>query len=495
MEFHIGEIKKCSGRTLYLFFKTSYLCPSLTRISTLPLKKLIRITTVPISLDKLLGKQLSFISQFYQLTAVSADKSELKRVASKYGVDHYHVEMTRAITPFRDLAAVWKLYRFLKKERPEMVHSHTPKAGLVGMMAAYFAGVPVRMHTVAGLPLLEARGIKRQVLNLVEKITYAFATNVYPNSFAMRDIIIKEGFCAPGKLKVLGNGSSNGIDTEYFSNAAVPQVAISTLREELGIFETDFVFVFVGRLVGDKGINELVAAFKNLASAPLSDRNLNTLSNLDSSAPGDSDPSGLRDRNSALLSDRNLNPLSDLDSSTPGESDPSGLSDRNSTSLSDGLAAAVGKVKLLLVGPLEAQLDALEADTLREIERHPAIISVGYQDDVRPYLAIADALAFPSYREGFPNVVLQAGAMELPAIVTDINGCNEIISEGENGLIIPVKDAEALKIAMEKMRADQVLYRRMKENARPLIESRYRQEVVWQALLEEYQSVSGTALH
>lgn len=397
------------------------------------MKKLIRVTTIPLSLDKLLGKQLSFISQYYQVIAVSADQPELKRIAKKYGVDDYHVEMTRAITPLRDLAAVWKLYRFLKKERPEMVHSHTPKAGLVGMMAAYFAGVPVRMHTVAGLPLLEAKGIKRQALNLVEKVTYAFATKVYPNSFAMRDIIIKEGFCAPGKLKVLGNGSSNGIDTQYFSNAAVPPVAISTLREELGITADDFVFIFVGRLVGDKGINELVEAFSKLVEA---ERKVKVKAEVE-----------------------------DVFVSFSGRS-----------------------VKLLLVGPLETELDALKPETLQEIQQHPSIISVGYQDDVRPYFAIADALAFPSYREGFPNVVLQAGAMELPAIVTDINGCNEIISEEENGLIIPVKDAEALQAAMEKIITDQAFYHRMKENARPMIESRYRQEVVWQALLEEYAS-------
>lgn len=392
--------------------------------------KLIRITTVPISLDKLLGRQLTFMNGHFDITAVSADEQELKRVAAKYGVKHYHVEMTRAITPFKDLAAVWKLYRFLKKENPEMVHSHTPKAGLVGMMAAYFAGVPVRMHTVAGLPLLEAKGLKRQVLNLVEKITYAFATKVYSNSFAMRDIIVKEGFCAPGKLKVLGNGSSNGIDTDYFSRAAVPAVTKTTLRKELGISETDFVFIFVGRLVGDKGINELVTAFKNL----------------------------------------NLN-----------------LNLSRSLSLSKG--------KLLLVGPLETALDPLLPETLKEIESNPNIMTVGFQEDVRPYFAISHALAFPSYREGFPNVVLQAGAMELPSIVTDINGCNEIIEEGKNGLIIPVKDAAALQQAMEKMVIDIENYHLMKDHARPLIESRYRQEVVWQALLEEYQSIQKAALH
>ncbi len=422
------------------------------------MKKLIRITTVPLSLDKLLGAQLTFMNQHFEVTAVAADAEELKRVALKYGVKHHHVEMTRAITPLQDLQAVYQLYRYLRKVRPEMVHSHTPKAGLVGMMAAYFAGVPVRMHTVAGLPLLEARGIKRQVLNLVEKITYAFATKVYPNSFAMRDIIIKEGFCAPGKLKVLGNGSSNGIDTDYFSPSAVAPETTVALRAAHGISENDFVFIFVGRLVGDKGINELVEAFgkikvkdedegfcsaKQVASPPAADRN-------------DKMEGGFG-----------------IAGSRPFEN----LRDRR-------------KIKLLLVGPLEEDLDALHPETLEAIETHPDIISVGYQDDVRPYFAISDCLAFPSYREGFPNVVMQAGAMDLPALVSNINGCNEIIIEGENGLIIPVKNVAALQQAMEKMVSDTVGYYTMKENARAMIESRYRQEVVWQALLEEYRRVT-----
>ena len=138
---------------------------------------------------------------------------------------------------------------------------------------------------------------------------------------------------------------------------------------------------------------------------------------------------------------------------------------------------------------MESDLDPLEDDTLKAINNHPNIISVGYQKDVRPFFAIADALAFPSYREGFPNVVMQAGAMGLPSIVSDINGCNEIIINGKNGLIIPVKNVTALKNAMEKMMMDKSFYEQLKTNARTMIKSRYEQSVVWQALLEEYKSL------
>jgi glycosyltransferase involved in cell wall biosynthesis len=233
-------------------------------------------------------------------------------------------------------------------------------------------------------------------------------------------------YCITQKpLKILANGNVNGVDTEYFSRSAVGAESAEALRRQLGIREDDFVFVFVGRLVGDKGINELVTAFKNLDSTPLSGR----------------------------------------------------------------ASAGVSDVKLLLVGPLEQHLDPLEPAVLSEIEANPHIITVGFQQDVRPYFALSDALVFPSYREGFPNVVLQAGAMEMPSIVTNISGSNEIIEEGSNGMIIPVKDSAALANAMHRLISDHALYDSLKKHSRPLIESRYRQDRVWAALLEEYRMV------
>ena len=145
--------------------------------------------------------------------------------------------------------------------------------------------------------------------------------------------------------------------------------------------------------------------------------------------------------------------------------------------------------KLLLVGPLEAELDPLKPETLQAIESNPNIISVGYQADVRPYFAAADALVFPSYREGFPNVVMQAGAMGLPSIVTDINGCNEIIIHRVNGLIIPPKNSEALAKAMRLLMEDINLYQQLQGNARAQITNRFEQQQVWDALFEEYQSL------
>ena len=166
--------------------------------------KLIRITTIPLSLEKLLEGQLTFMQKHYNVTAISGEKERLELYGETNGVATKHIELTRKITPFQDLKAVYVLYRFLKKEQPLIVHSHTPKAGIVGMMAAYFARVPLRLHTVAGLPLMEAKGIKRKILNTVEVLTYKCASNVYPNSKGLYDFIISEKFAKPKKLKILG---------------------------------------------------------------------------------------------------------------------------------------------------------------------------------------------------------------------------------------------------------------------------------------------------
>ena len=385
------------------------------------MKKLIRITTVPISFKVLLKGQLRFMaSNGFDVKGVSSEGEELKEVRENEGIVMEAINMSRKITPFQDLKSLWEMWNFLRKEKPQIVHTHTPKAGIIGMLAARLAGVPHRLHTVAGLPLMEATGIKRKILNFVEKLTYSSATRVYPNSKGLYDFILQNNFTQSNKLKIIANGSSNGINTTFFSPDQVSETEWVALREKLNIQPDDFVFVFVGRIVSDKGINELIKAFSELQTA----------------------------ENNELIG-----------------------------------------IKLLLVGGLESDLDPLNSETLAEINQNRDIISVGFQQDVRPFFAISDALAFPSYREGFPNVVMQAGAMGLPSIVSDINGCNEIIVEGENGLIIPSKNVEKLKEKMLTLAGDKNLYIKLKENSRRMIENRYEQSVVWNALLEEYEGL------
>ena len=385
------------------------------------MKKLIRITTVPLSLKVLLKGQLRFMaSNGFDVKGVSSEGEELREVHENEGIAVEAITMSRKITPFQDLKSLWEMWNFLRKEKPQIVHTHTPKAGIIGMLAARLAGVPHRLHTVAGLPLMEATGTKRKILNFVEKLTYSSATRVYPNSKGLYDFILQNNFTQSNKLKIIANGSSNGIDTTFFSPDQVTELERVTLREKLNIQPDDFVFVFVGRIVSDKGINELIKAFSQLQAVE------------------NNEPAG---------------------------------------------------IKLLLVGGLENDLDPLNPETLAEINQNKDIISVGFQQDVRSFFAIADALIFPSYREGFPNVVMQAGAMGLPSIVSDINGCNEIIIEGENGLISPSKNVEKLKEKMLTLAKDKNLYTKLKGNSRRMIENRYEQSVVWNALLEEYEGL------
>ena len=207
-------------------------------------KKIIRITTVPSSLGGLLAGQLKFMSDHYEVIGISGSGNGLlEQVGKKEGIKVIPIEMTRKITPFQDLKAVLKLYRTFNREKPFIVHSHTPKAGTTAMLAAYLAKVPHRLHTIAGLPLLEATGKRRMLLDFVEKLTYKCATKIYPNSFGLQDIISRNGYTSEKKLKVIGNGSSNGIDTAHFDPNLYSDGDKEKLRNELGIRKNDFVFI------------------------------------------------------------------------------------------------------------------------------------------------------------------------------------------------------------------------------------------------------------
>lgn len=377
------------------------------------MKKIVRITTIPASMRSLLKGQLKFMNQFYEVIGISGDGEALQDVRINEGIRTEVVEMTRTISPIKDMIALIKLYKILKKEQPHIVHTHTPKAGIIGMLAAKLAGVPHRFHTVAGMPLLVVNGPKRWLLNVIEKLTYSCATKIFPNSFGLQKIIINEGFTTQEKLKVIGNGSSNGINTDYFNPDLLNEQDLNKLKSELKINKDQFVFIFIGRIVTDKGINELVAAFNQLSHSE--------------------------------------------------------------------------DIKLILVGWPEKELDPLFEETETILNQNNNIIQVGYQPDVRPYLAIADVLVFPSYREGFPNVVMQAGAMKLPSIVSDINGCNEIIKEGENGVIIPVKNVQAILNSMSYFLKNRSQHEEMRSKSRDIIVKNYQHSFIWNELLKEYQ--------
>lgn len=374
--------------------------------------KLLRITTVSMSYRLLLKGQMEYMSRYFETHAASAPGWELDDLATDENTQIHPIDMERKPSPVKDFASLVKLRALIKKLKPRIVHTHTPKAGLLGMLAAYLCRVPVRLHTVAGIPWMESAGAKRKVLQFMEKLTYRFATHVYSNSQALKEFILENNLLPAQKISVLARGSSNGINTEWYSRTEEVMVQAHALKEEWGL-KDEKVILFVGRLVKDKGIEELLEAYQNLRQQY--------------------------------------------------------------------------QLKLLLVGPFEKELDPLSDWAVTLIENDIDIITPGYVKDVRPYMALSYLLAFPSYREGFPNVPMQAGAMGLPAIVTDINGCNEIVEQVVNGLIIPPKSAGHLQEALVRLLEDNELYNSLAENARPMIEQRYEQQLIWEALLEEYQ--------
>ncbi|MGV4438329.1 glycosyltransferase family 4 protein [Ornithobacterium rhinotracheale] len=375
--------------------------------------KLFRTATVPISLNILLRGQLKFLNQFYEVTAVSGKGKNLEAVQQREGVKTMQVEMQRQISPFKDLVSLIEMYQLLKKEKPTIIHSITPKAGLLSMVAGKMAGVPIRIHTFTGLIFPYRTGFLQKILILMDKVLCACATHIFPEGKGVKHDLQRYGITHK-PLEIIANGNVNGIDTDYFSKEQISEETLNTLREQYNISHDDFVFCFVGRLVKDKGIIELIDAFTELN-----------------------------------------NP----------------------------------KTKLILVGKEEPKLDPLPAETIQKMNENPNIIRTGFQSDIRPFLALSHAFVFPSYREGFPNVVLQAQSMELPCIVTDISGSNEIIENNINGTIIPKQNTEELERAMRNYQHNHVALAVLKNNTRKNIIAKYTQQHVWECLHEKYEQI------
>lgn len=371
---------------------------------------LIRITTISGSLRGLLRGQLKYMSQYFNVIGISSPGKALEDVKSFEGVKVYAIPINRKPSPIADLISIYRIYSILKKEKPIIVHTHTPKAGFVGMIAAYLAKVPLKLHTVAGLPLMTKRGCLRKVLIWIEMMTYRFADRIYPNSYGLRDYINSLNIVDPHKIEVIAHGSSNGIDLSLFDPDSISEESVIEIKKELNISNDDFIYIYIGRIVKDKGINELLYATKKLIEKK-------------------------------------------------------------------------HEVKILLLGNFEDQLDPIDTKLKQFAYESDNVLLLGYQPDVRPYLKLADVLVHPSYREGFPNVVLQAGAFNLPCIVTDINGSNEIIINKQNGLIIPVGDPESLYEAMDNLlQTSKLKY----INTRKLISEKYERNFVWRRIYQEY---------
>ena len=376
--------------------------------------KIVRATTIPKSLDVFCRGLLKKLGEKYEVVALSSPGEEMQTIAEREGVRTISVPMERHISPWKDLVALYRLIRVFRQERPTMVHSMTPKAGLLCMVAAWWTHVPVRVHTFTGLVFPTAKGLQRKLLMLTDSITCRCATYIIPEGEGVKRDLLNYGITSK-PLRVLGFGNVMGVDMHIYCRRPEVMEKARLLRDE-----HNFTFLFVGRIVRDKGINELCEAF-------------------------------------------------------------------------DRLSKEYPQTRLLLVGWREDDLDPVSDKTQDLIDSNPSINYVGeiWGDDLLAYYAAADCFVLPSYREGFPNTVLEAGAMGLPSIVTDINGSREIIVENENGMIVPPRDADALFVAMRRMLNDDRRRSYMASNARNMIGCRFEQGFVRQCLFDFYDTILG----
>lgn len=404
-------------------------------------KKIIRSTTIPMSLTSFCTGLLKELSKEYEVIAVSSPGKELEQIHKSDGVRVIAVPMERHISPIKDLKSLIQMIYVFRKEKPYIVHSMTPKAGLICMLAAWITRVPKRIHTFTGLVWPTMTGYRRKILIFTDKIICYCATHIIPEGEGVKKDL--QNFITQKPMKVLGYGNCRGIDLNYWKLTSALVNESMKLKENLNLISTDknksiFVFSFVGRIVGDKGVNEMIEAFIRLQEF---------------------------------------------------------LSKKESTI----------EVRLLLVGKFEKELDPISKSTQERIKSNKSIRIRGpqYNHDLLMHYAISNCLILPSYREGFPNTPIEAGAMELPSIVTDINGSREIITSElskynndntkikicKNGIIIPPKDSDSLYHAMKKMVLNNSMRKEMAQNARKMIENRFEQNFVRQCLFSFYKNI------
>ncbi len=379
--------------------------------------KLIRITTVPISLKLLLTDQMRFMKENgFEVIMISSEGKEIREIIENEKSSHIAVNMTRKISPLRDLISLAQLIILFLRLKPDIVHSHTPKAGLLSMLAAKICLVKCRIHTVAGLPVMTASGFRKKILIFTEKLTYWASNYVLPNSNSLKKYIIDEKLCKESKVKIIGYGSSNGIDLNRYSKANLDIKKLENIKATIKFDQNYDYLLFVGRLVYDKGIIELIKAFDNLR-----------------------------------------------------------LNNKN--------------IKLILIGPFENERneETLPIEIILKIQNDDSIIYIPWTDDVEYYMAFSKLLIHPSHREGFPNVILQAGAMECPVICSAIPGNIDIIDNTITGTLFSKGSADELLLKLCLILSDYYNAKELAFNLRERIEVNFDRKFIHKELLDFYK--------
>jgi glycosyltransferase involved in cell wall biosynthesis len=370
------------------------------------------VTTVDLSLRYLLLNQLQRIrDEGYEVFGVSADGSDVAEVEAR-GIPHFAVPMTRRFTPVADLRALWALIQLMRRERFDVVHTHTPKAGLLGQLAARLSGVPVVVNTLHGFYFHEdSKPVPKRFYIWMERIAAKCSDTILSQNREDMATAVAEHIAKPEQIKWLGNG----IDLKRFDRRRLTDASLEKLREEIDIESQAPVIGFVGRLVEEKGILDLLEAAK-------------------------------------------------------------------------AVIEAIPRAQFLIIGPYDDDKpDALRPEVAEQFGVADSCRFLGMRNDMPELYALMDVLVLPSYREGFPRAPMEASAMGVPTVVTNIRGCREAVDPGENGLLFPVGDVDALAKCMIELLGDDERRAAMAVAGRRIAEDRFDEQKVFDRVLSEYE--------
>ena len=373
--------------------------------------KLLHATTVPTTLNFLRSQPAHLAARGIEVTLLSSPGAELESIAEEEGARALSVPMHRGFSVGADLRTLWQLVGILRREAPDIVHTHTPKAGLLVTLAARLARVPLCIYQINGLRFPTTSGLQRRILKATERISTAAAHRVLCVSPSVLALAEEEHVIHRGKGAVLGAGTINGVDLRAFDPAPLQEEAAAA-REELGIPADAPVVGFVGRLAADKGLAELAAAWGRV---------------------------------------RQEQPETHL---------------------------------LLLGGPEET--DPVAPDVMAALAADARVHLAGHRPDVRPYLAAMSVLALPSYREGFPQTLLEGSAMGVPTVGSDVPGVRDAVQDGVTGLLVPVRDPDALAEALLGLLRDPQRRSALGAAGRDWARASFAQDAVRERFLEYY---------
>lgn len=373
--------------------------------------KIARVATVPFFLYNHLRRQAADTARAgHEVVLVSSGGPEVKGLEQIDGVRFVQVGIQRRISPINDLVSLWRLFRLFRRERFDIVHTTTPKAGMLGAVAAFLARVPIRLHTFTGQAWAEMRGLERQLAKLGDQLTVALDTRCYADSLSQRDFMVDEAVARRDEIHILGAGSLAGVDLERFSDRNPPADTGERLRA-LGVPDGHLIITFIGRITADKGVRELIESFRALQAQDF-------------------------------------------------------------------------PCTLLLIGPEEPDASQLYQTT--RLADLPHVHRLGYQPDPERWLALTDIFCLPSYREGFGNVVIEAAAMGVPTVGTDIPGLRDAVVHNETGILVPVRNVPALTRALAELLVDGAMRSGMGARACRRAREQFDASKINALLIEEY---------